>query len=76
MAVAVEQSPSLSFGKPRPLFARILLFGDTEGQEFDVSRDGRRFLMLRPQVARVATPLRVVVNWFDEVQRRVKASPR
>ena len=76
MAVAVEQSPSLSFGKPRPLFAGIFLFGDTEGQEFDVSRDGRRFLMLKPQIARVAAPLQVVVNWFDEVRRLVKASPR
>ena len=56
------------------LFEGSYMFGDTEGQEFDVSRDGSRFLMLKPQRLPAATPLSVIVNWFDDLRRRVPAS--
>jgi hypothetical protein len=32
--------------------------------------------MLKPQIARTAAPLPVIVHWFDDVRRRVEASPR
>jgi eukaryotic-like serine/threonine-protein kinase len=71
MAVDVATSPSFSFGKPHMLFEGSYLFGGTEGQQYDVSRDGRRFLMLKPQadVRRVA-PLNVIVNWFEDLRHR------
>jgi hypothetical protein len=55
------------------LFEGTYMFGDTEGQEFDVSRDGHRFLMVKPQRVPEATPLSVIVNWFDDVRGRVPA---
>ena len=71
MAVDVETSPSFSFGKPHMLFEGSYVFGTTEGQEYDVSRDGRRFLMLKPQENLLTVaPLNVIVNWFDDLRRR------
>jgi serine/threonine-protein kinase len=70
MVVDVTQSPTMSFGKPRALFAGSFMFGRTEGQQFDVSPDGQRFLMLKPQQPLAATPLNVRVNWFDDLRQR------
>ena len=75
MAVDVAATSPLSFGKPHVLFEGSYLFGATESQEFDVSRDGRRFLMLKPERRFEAQPLSVIVNWFDDLRRRVAASP-
>jgi hypothetical protein len=71
----VAPSTTPSFGKPRPLFEGAYMFGRTEGQQFDVSPDGGRFLMLKPQQPLVATPLNVRVNWFGELRRRGPGSP-
>jgi hypothetical protein len=76
MVVDILESAPVAFGKPRVLFEGAFVFGDTEGQEFDVTRDGHRFLMLKPQISPVAAPLSVVVNWFAEVQRLAAASQR
>ena len=75
MAVDVMLSTSIAFGKPRVLFEGSYIFGPTESQGFDVSRDGRRFLMLKPERRFEPIPLNVIVNWFDDVRRRVPASP-
>ena len=75
MAVDVVPSTPISFGKPHVLFEGSYIFGATESQGFDVSRDGRRFLMLKPERRFEAMPLSVVVNWFDDLRRRVPASP-
>jgi serine/threonine-protein kinase len=74
MVVDVRQSPTISFGKPRVLFEGSYIFDENETQAFDVSRDGGRFLMLRPQRVPNATPLNVIVNWFDDLRRRAPAS--
>jgi len=73
MVVDVDPA-AISFGKLRVLFEASYMFGITEGQQYDVSRDGHRFLMLKPERTPAATPLNVIVNWFDDVQRRVPAA--
>ena len=75
MAVDVSLSTPISFGKPHALFEGSYVFGATEGQEFDVTRDRSRFLMLKPQRVFEPIPLTVIVNWFDDLRRRVPASP-
>ena len=75
MVVDVVLSPAIAFGKPHVLFEGSYLFGPTESQGYDVSRDGRRFLMLKPTRPFEATPLNVIVNWFDDLRRRVPTSP-
>jgi hypothetical protein len=40
---------------------------------YDVSPDGQRFLMLKPVETQTSTPtqINVVLNWFEELKRRV-----
>jgi len=72
IAVAVETAPTFAPGRSQVLFEGSFVFGTNEGQEYDVSPDGKRFLMLKPlEQSRQSTPLDVVVNWFDELRRRV-----
>jgi hypothetical protein len=45
---------------------------------YDVSRDGQRFLMLKPseQAQAAPTQINVVLNWFEELKRRVPAGAK
>ena len=74
MRVDVTPSSPIAFGKPEVLFEGSYMFGNTEGREFDVARDGR-FLMLKPQRPPSATPLNVIVNWFEDARRRLSTAP-
>ena len=73
MAVDIVTQPALRAGKPHLLFERTFATGGP-WRNYDVSRDGRRFLMLKPANEDVAlTQMNVVLNWFDEVSKRVPA---
>jgi hypothetical protein len=41
--------------------------------DYDVHLDGQRFLMLKPieQAGGAPTQINVVLNWFEELKRRV-----
>jgi Tol biopolymer transport system component len=63
MSVAVE-SPGV-FGVPQRLFQTDALFpGSTYHMNFDVNRDGTRFLVSRPVEGAGLSPITVVVNWL------------
>jgi hypothetical protein len=65
MAVDVETGATFRAGMPR------LLFEKASG-DYDVAPDGRRFLMLKPAAASADTSeLHVILNWFDDLRRRV-----
>jgi serine/threonine-protein kinase len=77
LAVAVQTTPSFRAANPTRLFeahSRILdgrLLGNS-GRTFDVSPDGKRFLMLKDEsgaAARQAARPNIVVvqNWFEEL---------
>ncbi len=74
MAVETRTQPSFSAGKPRMLFEGQYL---TNGfpfmsAAFDVSADGQRFLMVKEtDQAASPTQITVVLNWFEELKRRV-----
>ena len=73
MATAMTGEPSLGASKPAVLFAKPswVLPG---ARNYDVTRDGRRFLMIMEnQQAAAATHINVVLNWFDELKRLVPA---
>jgi len=73
MAVDIVTQPTLRAGKPHLLFERTFAKGGP-WRNYDVSRDGRRFLMLKPATEDVAlTQMNVVLNWFEEVTARVPA---
>jgi Tol biopolymer transport system component len=73
MAVDVTTHPSLSVGKPRMLFEGRYAQPPFPATNYDVSPDGQRFLMLKPIEAAQAAPtqINVVLNWFEELKRRV-----
>jgi serine/threonine-protein kinase len=71
MVVDIQTSPAFTLGKPR------MLFEGPYSNGYDVAPDGKRFLMVRsnaPPVAAATPQLHVVLNWFQELQRRAPAS--
>jgi hypothetical protein len=73
MAVDITTDPAFRAGTPRMLFDGPQ-YRDAAGRaDFDVSPDGQRFLMLKEaeQQPGALTQLHVVLNWFEELKRRV-----
>ena len=74
MAVEVTTQPAFSAGKPKVLFEGAYLPTPATFPNYDVSPDGRRFLMLKAAgQEQAATQINVVLNWFEELKRRVPA---
>ena len=75
MAVFVTTQPSFSVAKPKMLFEGPFEPAPTTFPNYDVSPDGQRFLMLEPSEQGQAAPtqINVVLNWFEELKRRVPA---
>jgi eukaryotic-like serine/threonine-protein kinase len=69
MAVDITTSPSFAAGKPKLLFEMSNFLGGG----LDVSPDGQRFLMVKAseQAGSAPTQINVVLNWFEELKRRV-----
>jgi Tol biopolymer transport system component len=73
MAVRVETEPTVKLGKPTVLF-RGTFFSRMGITPWDISPDGRRFLMVKEaKTMEVEAPrkINVVVNWFEELKQRV-----
>ena len=75
MAIDVSTDGEFSAGKPRQVFERsyVLAAGGYARAQYDVSPDGQRFLMLKAveQKPAPATQIHVVLNWSDELKRRL-----
>jgi hypothetical protein len=72
MAVDITTQPAFSAGKPRMLFEAPYVPTPATFPNYDVSPDGQRFLMLKPgEQAQAATQINVVLNWSEELKRRV-----
>ena len=70
MAVSVTWEPTFKAGLPREMFRGPFL--NVPGYSEDVAPDGKRFLMLKPEQAETpVTQLHLIVNWAEEVRRRV-----
>ena len=74
MAVDIMTQPGFAAGKPKLLFEGPYVPGPTPTANFDVSQDGQRFLMLKASQQQAITQIHVVLNWFEELKRRVPAS--
>ena len=77
MAVPVEASAAFNAGNPTKVFEAAYLVPNN-GVTYDVSPDGKRFLMIKGRAAEATQPLTqpsmpmvVVVNWFEELKNRV-----
>jgi serine/threonine-protein kinase len=74
MSVPVTATSTLTFGQPSKLFEGPYFFAPA-ARTYDASADGQRFLMLKLNPAGGGSPRSprfvVVLNWFEELQRRV-----
>ena len=77
MAVEITTQSGFSVGKPKVLFEGRYLPNPgpiSVSSNYDVSPDGQRFLMLKAGgQEQAATQINVVLNWFEELKRRVPA---
>jgi hypothetical protein len=65
MAVDMETGAAFRAGTPRMLFEKV-------SSDYDVAPDGRRFIVLKPAATAADTSeLHVILNWFDDLRRRV-----
>jgi len=79
MAVPVETGPAFKAGKPETLFrGTYVQLSINDGQPWDISPDGKRFLMMKevisaakPAAAEVRQKINIVVNWTEELKQRV-----
>jgi Tol biopolymer transport system component len=77
MSVDIATQPAFAAGKPRILFEGQYVPTPLTGPYYDVSPDGQRFLMLKPAEREQApTQINVVLNWFEELKRRVPAGTK
>jgi hypothetical protein len=73
MVVTIEKESFFSVGRPRLLFAgahdprEMNPFGSPN---YDVSPDGR-FLIIKPEPSAPSTHINFVINWFEELQKRI-----
>ena len=69
MAVPITSQPTFAAGVPRLLFSGQFESTGTGTSGYDVSLDGRRFLMIQPtEPEQPATQVGVVINWFEELR--------
>jgi Tol biopolymer transport system component len=78
MAVDIATQPGFSAGKPRVLFEGQYQPTPATFPNYDVSPDGQRFLMLKASESAETAPtqINVVLNWFEELKRRVPAGAK
>jgi serine/threonine-protein kinase len=82
MAVSVKTASTFSIATPKILFrgtyvSNVFRDGNFDLATWDVSPDGKRFLMMKEVVstakpaAEVPRRINIVVNWFEELKQRV-----
>ncbi len=72
MSVPITFQPTFAAGVPRLLFRSDFEPTGTGTAGYDVSLDGRRFLMIQPSEPEPpATQVSVVINWLEELSRLV-----
>lgn len=70
MAVEVSTEPTFKAGRPTLLFEEKHLARFTN-EFWDITPDGERFIIIKPGEPQRLTRINVVLNWFEELQRKV-----
>jgi eukaryotic-like serine/threonine-protein kinase len=79
MAVDIATQPGFSTGNPHTLFEGPYQLSLSPIAAYDVSADGQRFLMVKPdeQISSTSlTQIVVVLNWFEELKQKVPAGKK
>ncbi len=70
VGVAIRLKPAFQPGLPKRLFEGRYEVRDA-ARNYDVSPDGRRFVLIRPDDVRQYDGFQIVLNWFDELKAQV-----
>jgi len=75
MSVPTELDRTFQFGRATVVLKRAaeIYWLSTAGRAYDISPDGKRFLMLKEE-QEAAARIHVVQNWFRELQRLMATS--
>jgi hypothetical protein len=73
MAVPITLGPTFMAGTPRPLFSLSGYREARNRQQYDVSQDDRRFVMIREFSGDASGSVVYVENWLAELEAKVKA---
>jgi Tol biopolymer transport system component len=71
MVVDVQSTPEIKIGEPQVFFEGE--FVNVGGRSYDISPDGERALVITASEGTAAS-IRVITNWFDEVERIISAN--
>jgi hypothetical protein len=76
MAVAVDAGQTFKCGKPDALFRGTYTSLSQDRHSWDISPDGKRFLMMKELGANASAAggprkINIVLNWFEELKQRV-----
>ena len=71
MVVAINTQATFSATTPRVLFEGPYELGLGFRQNYDVTPDGQRFVMVRAAQGSERAQINVVLNWFEELKRLV-----
>lgn len=69
MAVDVKAESDFQTGTPHPLFAAQAPVRTNTIFRYDVTRDGKRFLLVAPAAGLASAPATVVLNWETGLKR-------
>jgi hypothetical protein len=72
MAIPITPGPTFVAGTPRPLFPLSGYREARNRQQYDVSPDDRRFVMIRDFSGDAAGNVVYAENWLAELEARVK----
>ncbi len=74
MAAPVRAGPTFGYETPKKLFQGTYVISPVEGYGWDISHDGKRFLMIKEEGS-PASPgprkINIVLNWTEELKQRV-----
>ena len=77
IAVPIEPGATLSIGRPQVLLTGLKFWSLDSGQTYHVAPTGDRFLLMQPAGKDTSpTEVRVVFNWFADIRRQLKSTPR
>jgi hypothetical protein len=72
IAVKVDSEREFSAGGFHVLFTETAYLRESVARApYDVSPDGKSFLMVRREPGSIPTRIKIVLNWFEELKKRV-----
>jgi len=76
LAVNVSTASGFRADTPRTLFDGPYVSQPLFGQAYDISPDGKRFVMIKFEPQKSPKEINIVFNWFEELKRRVPSGKK